>query len=58
MSDKVQIRVSISTQKVGSECTDVVEFDRNVWDAMTDDEKEDACREAAFNMVEWHWVEK
>jgi hypothetical protein len=32
----------------------VVEFDRDVWDAMTDDAKEDACREAAFNMIEWH----
>jgi len=58
MSDKVRVRVAISTQKVNSECTDVVEFDREEWEAMSDSEKEDACREAAFGMMEWYWNEE
>jgi hypothetical protein len=57
MGDTVKIMVSISTQKVGSECVDEIEFDRDAWESMTDDEKEEACREAAFNMIEWNWTE-
>lgn len=57
MSDTVKIRVRISTNKVGSECIDELEFAREDWDAMSDDEKEAACREAAFNFMEWNWEE-
>jgi len=56
-SDTVTIRVKISTQKVGSECSDEIEFERATWDAMTEAEKEDACRDVAFSMMEWHWKE-
>ena len=56
-SDTVTIRVSISTQKVGSECTDEFEIPRAEWEAMTDEQKEEACQDAAFNMIGWNWQE-
>ncbi|KFC73310.1 MULTISPECIES: hypothetical protein [Massilia] len=57
MSDKIKIRVAISTQKINSECVVELEFDRAEWEGMTDKEKDDACREAAFSMMEWYWNE-
>lgn len=57
MADTVKIRVSISTNNVGSECVDEVEFDRAVWESMSDEEKDEECREIAFNNIEWHWTE-
>lgn len=58
MSDKVIVKVSISTQKVGSECVDELEFDREDWEAMTDEQKDEVCQEAAFGMMEWYWSEE
>lgn len=46
-----KIRVSIRTQKVGSECTDHFEIE----DDATDDEIEDAAKEVIWNMAEWNW---
>lgn len=58
MSDIVKIKVSISTQKVGSECVYEIEVEREAWDAMSDEEKDEVCREAAFSMMEWYWSEE
>lgn len=55
MSDTVKVTVRISTNKVGSECKDEIEFDREEWDAMTDDQKDEVCQEVAFNYMEWGW---
>jgi len=55
MSETVKIKVKIKTGVVGSECTDTLEIDRKVWDAMTEDQREDAAREVAFSMAEWNW---
>lgn len=57
MADIVKITVFIQTNKVGSRCKATIEFDREEWDSMTDEEKEDACRDVAFNMGEWGWNE-
>lgn len=57
MTDTAKVRVWISTNKVGSECSDVVEFDREEWEAMSDSDKEDALRDTAFNHMEWGWQE-
>lgn len=46
-------RVSIQTNVVGSKCEDMVELPHDVTDA----EIEDACREAAFNWIEWSYKE-
>jgi catalase len=57
MSDMVKIRVHISTNKVGSECEDYFEVERDVWESMTEEEKEEICQQAAFNYLEWGWEE-
>ena len=55
MGDTVKVQVWNSTNKVGSECKDTIEIDREEWEAMTDDEKDDACQDAAFNYLDWGW---
>lgn len=57
MKDTVKIKVWISTNKVGSKCSDVVEFDREEWESMSDKDKEDALQYAAFDYMEWGWEE-
>jgi hypothetical protein len=56
-SDMIKVRVRISTRKVGSECEDVLEFERAEWESMTDVQRENACRPAAFEMMEWNFEE-
>lgn len=54
MSDEVvRVRVWASTNKVGSECEDIVEFDATEWAGATEEEREEWCREAAFEYIEW-----
>lgn len=55
MGDTVKVKVWISTNKVGSKCEDTIEIDREEWESMTDDEKDDACQDAAFNHLDWGW---
>jgi hypothetical protein len=43
----------VSTRKVGSEC----EFEFEVDDDATDDQIEDAGREAMFEQIEWNFRE-
>lgn len=46
MSEKITIKLSVSTHVVGSECTDEFEMDRSEWDAMTKKEKEEFLEES------------
>ena len=55
MGDTVKVQVWISTNKVGSKCEDTAEFDREEWESMTDDEKDDLCKDTAFNNMDWGW---
>ena len=57
MNETVKIRVYISTNMVGSECSDIVEFEREEWDAMSDSYRENVLRDTAFNYMEWGWEE-
>lgn len=56
-SDIIKVRVTAHTNKVGSDCLDELEFERKEWNAMSDEQKEEACRDAAFQMMEWYWEE-
>lgn len=51
----IKVKVSIRTDKVGSECVDTIEFDPDEWEGMSDDEREHACQEVAFNYLDWGW---
>lgn len=55
MADTVKVTVFIRTNNVGSMCEDVIEFDRDEWESMTEEEREEVCRNTAFNMGEWGW---
>lgn len=45
------VTVHVSTNKVGSKCSDEIEVE----DDATDDEIEEAAKEVMFNMIEWNY---
>lgn len=45
------IVVSVSTNKIGSKCTDEFEIE----DDAAEDDIEEAARECMFNMIEWNY---
>jgi hypothetical protein len=55
MSDIVKVKYSIQTNRVGSECAEVLEFEREDWEGMTEDEQESEMRNAAFGEMEWYY---
>jgi hypothetical protein len=55
MSETITVRVYVRTNKIGSECDTELEFDRDEWEAMSEQEREDACRDAVWNMAEWNY---
>jgi len=57
MNDTVKITVWVATNKVGSKCELELEVDRDGWESMTEDERDDAAREAVWEMAEWGWHE-
>jgi hypothetical protein len=57
MTDTVKIRVYVSTNKIGSECFNEIEIDREAWEEMDDDEKDELFRNEMFGMIEWNWRE-
>jgi predicted DNA binding CopG/RHH family protein len=57
MTDMVKITYFIATDKAGSRCSGVEEFDRDEWEAMTDAEQEAAMREVAFEHLDWSYKE-
>lgn len=57
MSEQVRVKVTVCTKKIGSECEDEIEFDREDWDSMSEQEREQACFESVWNMAEWNWRE-
>lgn len=52
-NETVRIRYYIRTDKVGSKCSDVLEVDGEEWASMSEDEREELMKEAAFNHMEW-----
>lgn len=57
MSDTVKIRVWLRTDKVGSKCEEIVEFEGDDWESLSDHERDEECREIAFGMGEWGYEE-
>lgn len=54
-TDTIQITVWVQTDKVGSDCESTVEFPREDWESMTDDERAEELQETMWNMCEWGW---
>jgi|AntDeeMinimDraft_5_1070356.scaffolds.fasta_scaffold39660_2 K+/H+ antiporter YhaU regulatory subunit KhtT len=57
MSDTVHIKYYIETDKLGSRCEEVVEFERAEWEAMSPTQQEAEMKEHAFNWMEWGFSE-
>lgn len=55
MSEKVKIEISARTNKVGSQAKRVVEFDKEEWDEMDGDERQEVMLEELFNLIDWDW---
>jgi hypothetical protein len=57
MSGTVEIEFSISTPKRGSEVRKTIQFDKDDWDALTPEEKEEEIRSQAFGLIRWSYSE-
>ena len=55
MTDEITILISVRTQMQGSQVETELSLDRKNWNAMTSNEKEDECRDAMFDLIEWNW---
>lgn len=53
-----RIKITIRTNKVGSLCEDILEFEDEEWEGMSEKEREEVCRSAAFDMMEWNYREE
>lgn len=51
----MRVKYWISTNKIGSKCEDVVEFGDDEWNEMTEEDREEAMKELAFNHIEWSY---
>lgn len=56
MNDVIKVKYSVRTDKVGSKCSDVVEFEREDWESMTEEEREEEMKQHAFDEIEWNYV--
>jgi hypothetical protein len=51
----MKIKVWVATGKVGSNCESTIEVDANDWHEMCEEEQEELCQQAMFEMIEWGW---
>ena len=51
----MKIEVSVETNKVRSKCTAEFEVEDDDWNTMSDDEKDELCREHMFAMIDWDY---
>lgn len=57
MSDIIKIKVITSTGFADIEHEEILEFDREYWHGLSDDEKEHECKDVAFEKIDWCWDE-
>lgn len=53
----VQVAVECGIGLAGCRIKDIVLVDREEWEAMSNDDKEEYCRDIAFERFEWSWNE-
>jgi len=58
MSDVVKVNWSLSIGLAGCQKTGTEEFDREEWEGMDDDQREDAMKEIVFQELEWGYDEE
>ena len=57
LSDYIEVEVWCSIGLVGCKLKQRVTVDREEWEEMSDMDKEDYCRDIAFESFEWGWNE-
>lgn len=48
-----KITVYVSTDKIGSGCNTEIEVDAKEWEEADSKERDEICKEAMFDMIEW-----
>lgn len=57
MSDLVSVKVSVTTGYVGCRAETEVEIDREIWESMSEFDKNEYLLEDMFGLIEWNWEE-
>ena len=55
MSDEIEITVSVNIGLVGCNRSETLSMLRDEWEDMTEDEREDCCKEVMFDLIEWNY---
>lgn len=53
----MKIQVYVSTNRVGSKCSKIVDVDDEGWSEMDDRERDEYMRDEMFSMIEWGYDE-
>ena len=53
----VEVEISVSIGLVGCRQTTTIAFDKDEWESMDDTERDKACMETMFDMIEWNYEE-
>jgi hypothetical protein len=56
VSDKIIVTVTVSTNRVGSQCKEIVQVDREDWEGMSNRDRDEFTREIMFGMIDWGWT--
>lgn len=51
----MKVKVSVSTNRLGSESTRIIEFDKEEWDEMSEKDREETCLEIMYEMIGWDY---
>lgn len=58
-SDKIKIRIHVSNGLVGCTVERTIEVDREDWEDMETEERDELCRDIVFgNIIEWGYEEE
>lgn len=58
MSETVKVNWSLGIGLVGCKREGVAEFDREAWESMDEDEREEAMKEFALDDLDWNFWEE
>lgn len=58
MSKEIEITVSVHLGYVGCSKAETFTMPKDEWEGMTEDEREECCKEAMLDMFEWNYEVK
>lgn len=53
--DDITIKVSVSLGLANCQMEITFTYDREQWEDLSDEEREETCKEAMFDMIEWSY---